>query len=108
MLIYRAYEQLTPIYDNVSATGKKYLSQSGHQIFDVFSSIVSGKGAMTLVHKVVEDSQPQCYCVRELRPMSLRTDMGGYRVIHSTPGFYIISVFTLINYILMSMYFFLR
>ena len=41
MLIYRAYEQLTPIYDNVFAIGKKLLSQSGHQIFDVFSYIAN-------------------------------------------------------------------
>ena len=37
MIFYITYEQLTPIYDYVSATGKKELSQSGHQIFDVFS-----------------------------------------------------------------------
>ena len=41
MLIYRAYEQLTLIYDNVSATSKKQLSRSGHQIFDVFSYIAN-------------------------------------------------------------------
>ena len=39
MLIYRAYEQLTPIYDNVSSTGKKYLTY-----FPILQ-IVSGKGS---------------------------------------------------------------
>ena len=41
MLIYRGYEQLTPIYDNVSGTSKKKISQYGHQIFNVFSNIAN-------------------------------------------------------------------
>ena len=41
MLIYRAHEQLKPIYDNVSGTSKKELSQFGHQIYNVFSNIAN-------------------------------------------------------------------
>ena len=41
MLIYRGYEQLTPIYDNVSGTSKKELSQFGQQINNLFSNIVN-------------------------------------------------------------------
>ena len=39
--IYSEYEQLTPIYGNVSGTSKKKLLQYGHQIFNVFSNIVN-------------------------------------------------------------------
>ena len=35
------YEQLIPIYDNVSGTSKKKLSQYGHQKFNVFSNIAN-------------------------------------------------------------------
>ena len=41
MLIYRGHEQLKPIYNNVSGTSKKKLSQFGHQIYNVFSYIVN-------------------------------------------------------------------
>ena len=41
MIIYRAYEQLTSFHDNVSGTSKKILSQSGHQIIDVFFYIAN-------------------------------------------------------------------
>ena len=41
ILIYKGYEQLTPIYDNVSGTSKNKLSQYGHQIFNVFSDIAN-------------------------------------------------------------------
>ena len=41
MLICRGREQLKPIYDNVSGTSKKELSQFGHQIYNVFSNIVN-------------------------------------------------------------------
>ena len=41
MLIYKGYEKLTPIYDNVSGTSKNKLSQYGHQIFNVFSNIAN-------------------------------------------------------------------
>ena len=41
MIFNRTYEQLTPIYDKVSATGKKLLLQTGHQIFDVFSIVAN-------------------------------------------------------------------
>ena len=41
MLIYKGYEQLKPIYDNVSGTSKKELSQFGHQINNVFSNIAN-------------------------------------------------------------------
>ena len=41
MVIYGAYEQLTPFYDNVSGTGKKKLSRSGHTMFNVFYYIAN-------------------------------------------------------------------
>ena len=41
VLIYSEYEQLTQIYNNVSGTSKKKLSQYGHQIFNVFSNIAN-------------------------------------------------------------------
>ena len=40
MLIYRTYEQLTPIYDNVSGTGSRKLSRIGHHFFNVFCIVV--------------------------------------------------------------------
>ena len=52
MLIYRAYEQLTAFYDNVSGTSKKELSQFGHHIFNVFSNIANcfWKGVIVCIH----------------------------------------------------------
>ena len=41
MLIYKGYEQLTLIYDNVSGTSKNKLSQYGHRLFNVFSNIAN-------------------------------------------------------------------
>ena len=54
MLICKGYEQLTPIYDNVSGTSKNKLSEYGHQIFNVFqiSQIVSGKGSKCMYLEV--------------------------------------------------------
>ena len=65
MTIYRAYEQLTPVYDNVSGTSKKILSQSGHQIFDVFSRIVSGKVSMSVkcIYIVFQSQCPQLFII---------------------------------------------
>ena len=50
MLIYRAYEQLTPIYDNISATGKKNCHKVVTKYLTYFpiSQLVSGKGSMIL------------------------------------------------------------
>ena len=60
MLIYKGYDQLTLIYENVSGTSKNKSSQYDHQIFNVYiyfqiSQIVSERG--------------QCMI---LNPMSLR------------------------------------
>ena len=51
MLIYRGHEQLKPIYNNVSGTSKKELSQFGYQIYNVFTNIVNcfWKGVLVFV-----------------------------------------------------------
>ena len=63
MLIYRGHKQLKTIYDNVSGTSRKELSQFGHQIYNLFSNIVNcfwkGVIVFTLMYRmlfVIHDS----------------------------------------------------
>ena len=56
MITHRAYEQLTPVCDNVSARGSEILSPSVYQLFIAFCNIVNclWKGLIGLTTKYMD------------------------------------------------------